>query len=269
MSAALQPAGLGHNGPPSPLTPTEVREYLAENETAVTGRKDKLLAGVARFHEKHGTIDDDDTQAAAGDFVKQMQAHLKIIEEHRVEEKKPFLEGGRAVDTFFKALSDPLTSGLNTVRVKMTAYAKALEKKQREEAEKAAAEAAERARAAAEELARQQQIEAERLAAEQPAPVDPETPAITIDDAIAAAQEADRLIRQAQARPADFSRTRGEYGSVSSLREHIEIELTNIRLVPPEFLILDFAKAKRAAQQDPTLKIPGVLIKRDTGIAVR
>lgn len=265
--------GIGHNGPPAPLTPHEVRTYLADAKAPLITRKNALLEGVARFVAAHPKISDEETQSKAGDFVKQIQAHIKIIEDNRTPAKKPFLEGGRAVDAFFKDISDPLTVGLNQVRAPMTVYAQEQETIRRAEAQRVAEAAAARAAATAEALAQQQREEAAREEARRqaeyvpPPPVD-EPPPVTLDDAIAAAQEAEKLAKEAAVRPADLSRTRGDMGSVSSLRENVEVELINLDLVPREFLVFDAAKAKKAAQAGRT-EIPGVKITRGTHIAIR
>ena len=123
-------------------------------------------------------------------------------------------------------------TGLDEVRAPMTAYAQKLEDIRREEQARIAREAAERARILAEEAAEAARLEAERQAAMAPVsiPADDAPPPVTLDDAIAAQQQADIEQRRADARPADFSRTRGEFGAVSSLVERIEVRAIDMSL---------------------------------------
>lgn len=281
MSAALNDAdtgtelaGLGHNNPPAPLTAIEVRAYLADAKAPLVERKDALMAGVARFLEKHSVIADEETQSRAGDFVKQIAAHAKIVEDHRTPAKKPFLDSGRAVDAFFKDIADPLAQGIAKIRAPMTVWAQKQEAIRRAKADQEAAEARQRAREAAEALAKQQAEEAEREEARRrseyvpPAPVEAPPP-VSLDEVIAISKEAEALTRAAEAKPADFSRTRGEFGSVSSLRQIVTVEMVDIALVPREFLLFNESAAKRAAQANEGLVIPGVKINRTSGIATR
>lgn len=271
MSAALQlDPGIGHNS--VPMGAMQVRLYLIDSEAPLVKRRDDLLAGVAHFEEKHPTITNEEDQARAADFVRQIQQHIKLATDHFTPAKKPFLDGGREVDKFFKEIKEPLEAGLNRVRAPMTAYANEQERIRRAEAARIAAEAQAEAARIARELADQQRAERERQEAiaraeyVPPAPI--EAAPVSIDDAIAAAEIAEKATKAAVAKPADFSRTRGEMGAVSSLREIVEVELVNLDEVPREFLIFDAAKAKKAAQAGRK-HIPGVLITRSNGIAVR
>ena len=266
-------AGIGHNNPPDPLDPVSIRLRLTDAEAPLCKRRDDLMAGVARFQEKHPTILNDDEQARASDFAKQIQQAIKMARDRFKPAKAPYLEGGRIVDAFFKGITDPLEAGLRAVERPMTLYAQEQERIRRAEAERLAAEARERARQLAEEAAEAARAEAEREAARQraeyvPAPAADMT-AATLDDAIAAAGVAAEAVKAAAAKPAEFSRVRGDFGAVSSLRQLVTVELEDINVVPVQFLTFDAAAAKRWAQANPEGSIPGVRITRGTHIQTR
>jgi regulator of protease activity HflC (stomatin/prohibitin superfamily) len=254
------------------MTPVEVQLYLTDTEAPLLKRRDDLLAGVARFQAKYPKITNDEDQAKASDFAKQIMGAIKISKDHFTPAKKPFLDGGRAVDAFFKGIAEPLEYGLNKVRATMTVYANEQEQIRRAEAQRKAAEAAAEARRVADELAEQQRLEAERAAAkardEYVAPAPDDVAPLSLTDVIVAAQAKQDALKEATARPADLSRTRGEMGSVSSLRERISVELIDISLVPLEFLIFNERAAIIAVQNGRT-DIPGVEIIRSNHIQVR
>jgi hypothetical protein len=264
--------GIGGNSPPDPMDPVSIRLRLTESEAALTKRRDDLLAGVARFEVAFPAIDNDEDQARAGDFMKQIQQAIKVANDRFKPAKQPYLEGGRIVDTFFKGIREPLEAGLDRVRRPMTVYAQEQERIRREVARRVAEEAAARARQIAEEAAAAQQAEADRLEAARageyvpPPPVDV-TPA-TLDDAIEAANAAASAARAAEARPAEFSRTRGDMGAVSSLREIVTVELVDLAQVPLEFLAFNESAARKAAQAGRA-DIPGVRIVRTNHIQTR
>lgn len=260
--------GIGGNHPP--FTALDVSRYLAEVEQPRLMRRDDLLGGVARFKVEHAVINDADTQGRAGDFAKQLQAAISQNRDAFTHHKKPFLEGGRAVDQFFKALNDPLERGLADVRAPMTAYALRLEEAERrrlqeearnarEEAARLQRELAEQERLRAEDAAKHQREVAEReLAGRKPPPSPPPLPpAVTIEETISAADEAERSAKAAAAKAADLTRNRGDLGSVSSLRELWDVEVIDITKVPPDFLLFDYARARRAITGGKLREIPG------------
>jgi hypothetical protein len=231
--------GIGHNKPPQPLSAAEVASYLLDTQEDLLVRRNALKEAVVRFKAKHPTIEDDETQRAAGDFKKQIQACIGIAKERFTREKDPFLNGGRAVDAFFTAIRVPLEAALAEINRPMTAYAvkiAAEEKARREEVARAAREASEAA---------------------QRAMAKPEA-AVTIEDAIGTAQHAERAEKAAAAPAADMSRRRGELGSVNSLREVWDVEVEDISKVPPEYMLFDHDKARAAVRRKDGLRaIPG------------
>lgn len=199
--------GLGHNEPPPDLLTGEaLHNKLEEDHAALVARRDQLLDAEARIP----AIEDEDTARRAGDYIKQIMAATKALEGARVAAKEPFLEGSRVVDGFFKMVSEPLAKLKRKVEDNLTLFLRKKADAERRERE-------ERERQAREEEA-QRRREAEEAAARMRSQQD-------LDEAVAADErarqaEADRVkaTKEAEAKAAEMSRTRGEYGSVSSLR---------------------------------------------------
>lgn len=198
---------LNHNRPPPDLlTGDMLREKLRDENYEMIVRRDELLLAAGRVPE----INSDDAAGKVTDFVKQLAALTKAADAKRVGAKEPYLEGGRTVDGFFKAITDPVATAKTGVERKLTTYLRDKEAKarrEREEQERQAREAAEAARRDAEERAKAMRDQASLQAA-----VEAEKAAD-----IAAAD----LVRAEQAatvKAAELSQTRGEYGSLSSLR---------------------------------------------------
>jgi hypothetical protein len=198
---------LNHNRPPPDLlTGDALRDKLRDENYELIARRDELLAAAARVPE----VTSDDVAGKVTDFVKQLVALAKAADAKRVGAKEPFLKGGSTVDGFFKAITDPVATAKTGVERKLTTYLRDKEaraRREREEREREAREAAEAARRDLEERAKAMRDEASLQAA-----VEAEKAA-----EIAAAD----LVRAEQAatvKAAELSQTRGEYGSLSSLR---------------------------------------------------
>lgn len=191
------------NNPPDPIA--ELAARLEQSNAPLLKRKEDLAAAAGRMPE----ISDDETAGKASDFIKLISAALKTSEAARTEAKEPHLAAGRTVDTFFKnRVSDPLTTLKRDVESKLTTYL------QRKEAE--------RRRAADEEARRiREKAAAEARAAQQAATQgDVRAAATALDAAATMSQQAQSVAAKAQAAtPAELSRTRGEVGSVASLRQ--------------------------------------------------
>ncbi len=177
-----------------------IRADIAARYAHLIDRKAKLLEAGDRF--KAATLDgilDEQTQANAADFQRQLKTHIKDIDAARTSYKEPVLGASRTIDKAFKAdMADPISAVSDAVSKKMLTYAL---KKAAEEAARRAEEA-ERQRRAAEEAAR---------AAE-----DQGTDAAMMG-AIAAEQAAEDAAAEARAKPADLARVRSDAGSVASL----------------------------------------------------
>ena len=184
-----------------------MREYLDEEIAALTTRKAELLASVGRAP---ATIADNETAGKIADLTKLIAACVKNAEADRVARKEPFLEGGRVIDGVFRGITEPLIRAKTDVERRLTLW-------QREVAE------AERRRR--EEVARREREEAERLAREAAeleaaAQTEAQIDQAISTDALAHQREADAVAAQkaAEAKPAELSRQRSDYGAVASLR---------------------------------------------------
>ena len=206
MSDALAELLNHNNPPPDLLVGDSLREKLQDENRDLIKRRDDLLAAAQRIP----AIDSDDIAGRVSDFVKQLTALTKAAESKRTDAKEPYLEGGRNIDGFFRAITDPVARTKDAIQKRLTTYLRekeeqarlarmAEERKAREAAEAARREAEEKAKAAANAAQLDAAIEAERSAK-------------LAEADLAKAQAA------AEVKPAELSRTRGEYGSVSSLR---------------------------------------------------
>ncbi len=198
---------LHHNNPPPDLLAGDaLREKLASENNDLIRRRDELLAAATRIP----AIDSDDIAGRVSDYIKQLTALTKAAESKRTGAKEPYLEGGRNIDGFFRAITDPVAKTKTAIERRLTDYLRDKEaraRREREEQERLARQAAETARREAEARA--------RVLADEP----------SLEAAIAAEKAAETasadLVRAAQAaavKPAELSRTRGDYGAVSSLR---------------------------------------------------
>ena len=194
----------GHNLPDRAQM---IRDDLVEIASPLERRRDELLAAVDRVPAE---VDSDDLAGKIADFIKQITAAMKSAEAARVAAKEPHLEAGRIVDGMFKKITDPLDGAKRRIEQRLTLWQRKkaeeerrrreqAERAAREEAERAAKEAAERAAALKTEADLDAALNAEALAAQ-------------------AAADAERAKKAAEAKAADMSRQRGDYGAVASLR---------------------------------------------------
>ena len=184
---------IGHNSPPPDLLLGDaLRDQLAEENSQLIARRDELLAAAGRIPP----IDSDDIAGRVSDA-----AVMTGIQTPK---------GGRNIDGFFRAITDPVARAKTAIERRLTDYLRDKEaraRREREEQERLAREAAETARREAEARAR-------ALADEQ-----------SLQAAIAAEKAAEtasadlgKAAQAAAVKPAELSRTRGDYGAVSSLR---------------------------------------------------
>lgn len=205
MTATARPAA-GHNSGYVP-TPEEIQEILRADNADLIARADELMAGFERAPAK---VEDDETAGRVGDFVKQINAALKAGEAARTNAKEPYLAGGRAVDGVFGPIKDRLTRAKKGLTDRIGVY------------QRAKAEAERRVRMEEERKAREAEESARRAAAEAEAALSTEDDlekAIAAEEAAKkAAEAAQATARASSASAAELSRTRGDLGSVASLR---------------------------------------------------
>lgn len=235
-----QIATIGDNQPPRAAA---LQDELSARHLQLAARRDELLEAMKRAPEK---VTDDETAGRVGDFIKQIMACHKNAEATRVAEKEPHLESCRVVDGWFKKITDPLASAKKAMEERLNKYLVAK---------------AEAARREAEEKARREREEAERLAAA--ATTDKQ-----LDVAIAHEAAADAAAVTAQAKPAELSRTRGDFGAVASLRTTWDFEVTDISAVPAEFLMVNDV-AVRGSIKGGRRVIPGIRIFEKQTAVVR
>ena len=209
-NAALPP--LNHNNPPpDPIeVPTAdlVTAWLDYDCAKLKDRGDEIIAGWQRFVAAHPTITSQDVQGKAGDFDELIRKFLTACDAERKARKEPFADGGKAVDGWFKGVTDAArpevgvsVSGVrDKLKAMRNAFALAQEAENRrraqEEAERKAAEAAAQLAAAAEAM-------------------DPRQ----LEAAAKAAEQAETEEQRATSAPAAaHTRVYGEHGSVTSLR---------------------------------------------------
>ena len=254
---------LGDNMPPPDLLVGEaLHEKLRDENQDLLKRRDELLAAAARVP----AIDDEDIARKVTDFVKQLGALVKASEAKRTDAKEPYLEGGRSVDGFFKAITDPVDKAKKAVEKKLTEYAREKaeqERRDRLEQERLAREAAELARREAEEKA--------KTAAD----------AASLDDAIEAESKAEsaqadlvKAAAAADAKAAELSRTRGEYGAVSSLRTQwvfgdIDRASLDLEALRPYLPLVGIETAIRAFIKAGGRELKGTSIYETTNVVVR
>jgi hypothetical protein len=95
--------GLGHNRGPA-LDGTDELSAVAAEITALSSNAEAWLA-------EHGTIATQGEADRAANYAERFGALEKRAEEARVNEKKPILEAGRAIDAAWKPVVDAAASG--------------------------------------------------------------------------------------------------------------------------------------------------------------
>lgn len=255
--------GIGHNRQSEDMISGDaLRTSLEMKHDAIAERCNELMAAEQRLP----AISDDESAGKVSDYIKQITATCKNADGARIAAKEPYLEGGRIVDGFFtKGIVDPLMALKRRIEAKLTRYLQ--EKAQREREERARLE---REARAAEDAARREAEEkalAARTEAELERAISAEAAAAQASSQRAVAAEA------ANAKPAELSRTRGDYGSVASLRTAWDYEVTDQTIVPSLFLMINDAAVKahiKARMKDkPPLSIAGVRFYEKTTAAVR
>lgn len=134
---------VGANRPPA-VDP----EVLADFESRA-----KEFAEAGGLWLDKGKIEDAETAAKAGDFLRGARQLFKQVEDERKKQKEPHLEAGKAVDAAFEKVKAIIEKTAGAAKRLLDAFAAEEEKRVRAE-QAAAAKAAAEARAKAEEEAR-------------------------------------------------------------------------------------------------------------------
>lgn len=247
-----------HNIAQAPL-----KELLLEECASLAARCDELLRSVVRAPV---TIRDEEGSGKVADLVRMITACRKAADTARVGRTEPFLAAQRLVMATYKQIIDPLDAAKRILEGRLTSYqrAKAEEERRRREAE---------ARRAAEEAAR---LAREAEEAARAAQTEPELDTAITAEAIADQAQGDAVQAQraAEVRPAELSRTRGDFGAVASLRtfydfadlDRDKIDLETLR----PFIPLDaIEKSIRAYIRSGGRELKGCRIFMNSQTAVR
>lgn len=250
---------IGHNLPADPLI--ALRENLADKALTLTKRRDELLAAVGRMP----AVIDADTIKGAADMVKLLAALHKNAEAMRVAEKEPHLASGRAVDAYFKDITDPVEAAKRAVESKMTIHQRKVaeeERRIREAAERAAREESERA---------SREATARAAAMKNQADLDAAVSAEAI--AAQARADAEQARKAAAVKPAELSRTRGDFGAVASLRtwwdfRNLDCDKIDLAKLRPYLATADIEKSLRGFIKAGGREIDGAEIFENTATRV-
>lgn len=250
-------AGIGHNNPPNDQA--VVTEKLDEKTSELRQRHDSLLAAIQRMPT---SVEDDEMAGKFADMIKQISACSKSLEGMRVAEKEPYMTLSRVVDGYFKKFTDSLDTAKRTATRPLEAYLRRKEEARRE-AEREAA------RVAREESARLQREAAELERANMP-----DLANRTISDAVRADEVAAEAEKLSEAKPADLARTRGDYGSLATLRTVWVGEIVDRNALPKDtlwpFLSLDvIQKAVNAYVKAGGRDLAGAKIYEQSNAQVR
>jgi hypothetical protein len=255
---------IGHNIGRMPTVDIEaLREILAGGHEELLKRRDELIAGSARVPE---TIEDQETAQKLTDYIRQINAAMKAAESSRVGVKEPFMAAERAVDGFFKQISDPLETLHKRMRARLTAYQVEVERRERELRAEALRQAREAERIAREE--REAHEAAIRDEATLKAAIDADARAKRAAEERAAADKA------AAEKAASMTRVRGDFGAVGSLRTYMtfrDLDRTTLDLEAlREHIPLDcLERAVRSFVKAGGRELQGVTIYEAKDAAVR
>jgi hypothetical protein len=219
-------------------------------------RKLELLSAAEAWFAAHPTIDDDETQGVATENRRMIRSLAKLAKDRHGEQKAPFLQGGRAVDGWFAQFGTAIGAADNAYTTLMNSYAtklfEAAEAKRKAEAAEAQRVADEKAEVAAKALA--------------------EKPPEQAEEALQVAATAAEIAEQAAApvNAAAATRTRGDYGAVSSLKTKWRWRVVDENKVPRRFMSVDsdkinaeFRRHGKDASGKPLGEIPGILVYPD------
>jgi hypothetical protein len=186
----------------------------------------------------------------------------KNLEAERVSEKEPFLIQGRQVDGFFKFTIDKLGAARARAAAPLNNYLK-----------KVAAEEQRRRDEEARKLREQQEAERAAAALLEKAKLD-EAAATMADQAKITAQAANKAQQAAEAKPAAMAQSRGESGSLASLRtvwvgELVSVEELELDIIRHHLDPAALQKAINSYVRAGGRKLPGAKIYEKSETVVR
>lgn len=233
------PPPRGHNQPPA----DSIGANLAEANAALLRQQAQLLAKLAKAPK---AVTGEAAAKAAGALIREIRDLDGQIEAARVEQKEPYLSGGRAVDGFFGALKKPLAAGAERLNRVITLWQDRVEEAKRAEAERKWAE---------------EQREAERLAKLAKARSATEDTKLMAAEAALNAEEAQA---EAELPAADLVRVRDEDGTITRKTEWvcdgIDRDALDLEALRPYFTEDSLLKAVRAAIRAEIHELAGATI---------
>lgn len=224
------PATIGHNTPdPAP----EINKRLGEDYAALKTRISDLQDRAGKLPKRIKTDSDHDEYVAC---AKDFRAALKDAESYRVAEKDPFLRSERAVDAFFRLLTERLetTATALTKTLKVFLDEKAAAERRAREAEAARLRAEQKR--LEDEAAERERKAAEARRADHRATHESKG-AVAAHQAEQVGNLAHVAERKAEAAPADLARTRSvSAGGMSTLTSHWTHEIEDKEMIPLDLL---------------------------------
>jgi hypothetical protein len=238
--------------PPTPLLREQVIEWLDYSLEGLTERRATVLDAMIAMLEGNERIADESTERAAKSQID--------------DAKRPYLDGGRAVDGWRNAFMAPLTQAIQEAKGRLAIWEQYKVALQREEARKRADLAA--------RLAEADRQRAEQAQAEQG--LFSASASVLGEVAEASALQAMRAQEQAGAKAATLSRTTGHYGAQASLRTTWTYRVTSLADLPLDLHTHDDTKIKALLRQlrdpqtgRPTSDVPGLEWVEQQNLTVR
>lgn len=242
----------GHNRPVidlwSALEPEALGAFLEDRFTPSRIRRDELIGAFKRFLKATAAgIKDDGLAAKATDFVRQIKASVKDIEETRTAIKAPVLAAQRQIDGMGRELAQPLVEASTEVERRVTVFMREKE--------------AEIRRQAAEEAARKE-AEAQALLDQA---AESEEAMEAAEEAFVAAETAQTL---AEAPAKELTHIRTQLGTTAGLRDHWVYDVEDITKVPAAYLQINDTVVK-AAIRSGVRQINGLNIRNEPKASIR
>lgn len=251
--------------PPTPPTREQVMDWLDYHLAGLTARRDDVLPALDEMLGLPGThIEDDEVAGIYVENVRIAAALEKVAKAEIDAAKRPYLDGGRAVDGWRTRFMEPLLERMTAARARLLEWERRKVAIARAEAQARADAAAARAAHDASQAQRVQAVEGLFSA----------SAAVLGEAAEASALQAMRAQEQAEAKPAALSRTTGHYGAMASIRTSWGYRVVDLALVPLALHTHDDGKIK-AIMRDrdpggrPRQDIPGIEWIEQQSIGVR
>lgn len=251
IEADNERARMGGNNPP-------LEETLADTHKTIVAEFDMLIL---RANATSREVKDDDALGKIGEIVTDALALSKRLDVKRVDEKEPFLTGGRKVDAFFKQYTERLDRVASVFTDIASVY-------QREKAAAAARKA--------NEEAQRLRDEEERLRKEAEAAKRPATAARKEDAADEAGAKADDAEARAAVAANDFTKVKTDTGVTAGAKKDWTFEITDYEVIPLDRLRPYFKRSEIESALKAHVRIhkgaspmPGVHFKEEVKATFR